>query len=78
MVPDALAALAYDATNILLQSIQRAGSDDPTKVKDAMAKIRFDGVSGQITFDAQHNPVKPAAIMAVTEEGVKFGEQVTP
>ena len=35
-VPDALAALAYDATNMLLQAIKDAGADDTAKVKDAM------------------------------------------
>lgn len=77
-VPDALAALAYDATNILLQSMKEANSDDPAKVKDAMAKIQFDGVSGRITFDAQHNPVKSATILQVTEAGVVFNSVVNP
>src|SRR4030067_766396 len=69
-VPDALATLAYDATNLLLQAIQEAGSEDTTKVKDALAKISFNGVSGLITFDAQNNPVKSATILAVKADGV--------
>jgi branched-chain amino acid transport system substrate-binding protein len=77
-VPDALAALAYDATNILLQSIKDAGSDDPSKVKDTMAKGKFEGVSGTVTYDAQHNPVKSATILSVTEGGVKFHSVVNP
>lgn len=77
-VPDALAALAYDATNILMQSIKEAGTDDPAKVKDAMAKIQFDGVSGRITFDAQHNPVKSATILQVTKAGPVFNSVVNP
>lgn len=77
-VPDALAALAYDATNILFQSIKEAGSDDPAKVRDAMAKIQFEGVSGRITFDAQHNPVKSATILQVTKAGPVFNKQVNP
>ncbi len=78
LVPDALAALAYDATNLLLTSIENAGVDDAAKVKDAMAGINFDAVSGTITFDAQHNPVKSATILAVTEDGVKFEAVVAP
>jgi branched-chain amino acid transport system substrate-binding protein len=77
-VPDALAALAYDAANLLLQSIKDAGSDDATKVKDAMAKITFIGVSGKITFDAQHNPIKSATILKVTESKVTFNSIVNP
>ena len=76
--PDALAVLAYDATNILLQSIKDAGADDPVKVKDAMAKINFNGVSGKLSFDAQHNPVKSATILEVTPDKIKFNSVVNP
>ena len=77
-VPDALATLAYDATNILLQSIANAGVDDPEKVKDAMAAITFNGVSGKITFDASHNPIKSATILAVKGGKVVFDSVVNP
>lgn len=77
-VPDALATLAYDATNLLLQAIQEANSEDPAKVKDALAKIRFAAVSGLVTFDDQHNPVKSATILAVKPDGVKFEAIVNP
>jgi len=77
-MPDALAALAYDATNILLQSIKEANSDDPSKVKDAMAKIEWNGVSGKTTFDAQHNPIKSATILQVTTAGPVFNSVVNP
>ncbi|MEN6409916.1 MAG: ABC transporter substrate-binding protein [Anaerolineaceae bacterium] len=77
-VPDALAALAYDATNILLQSIKDAGVDDASKVKDAMAKGTFDAVSGKITYDQYHNPIKPATILAVKDGAVKFETVVNP
>ena len=76
--PDALATLAYDATRILIQSIKDAGSTDPSLVKDAMAAIHYEGVSGEITFDAQHDPVKKAAIMKVEGGKVVFYEFVAP
>ena len=77
-VPDALAALAYDATNLLLQGIKEAGADDTAKVKDAMAKLSFNAVSGKITFDANHNPVKSATILAVKDGKVLFNSVVNP
>jgi branched-chain amino acid transport system substrate-binding protein len=77
-VPDALAALAYDAANLLLQGIKEAGADDTTKVKDAMAKISFNAVSGKITFDANHNPVKSATILAIKDGKVAFNSVVNP
>lgn len=77
-VPDALAALAYDATNMLLQAIKEAGADDTTKVKDALAKISFNAVSGKITLDQNHNPVKSATILAVKDGKVAFNSVVNP
>jgi branched-chain amino acid transport system substrate-binding protein len=63
--PDAIAALAYDATNLLLTAIRQTGADDPARVKDTLAGLTFDGITGRISFDAQHNPVKSAVIMQV-------------
>lgn len=77
-VPDALAALAYDAANLMLQGIKDAGADDTTKVKNALEKIKFEAVSGRITFDASHNPVKSATILAIKEGKVKFNSVVNP
>jgi branched-chain amino acid transport system substrate-binding protein len=77
-VPDALAALAYDATNLLLTAIKQANSEDTTKVAAALAKINFNAVSGKITFDKNHNPVKSATILAVKDGKVVFNSVVNP
>lgn len=77
-VPDALAALAYDATNILLTGIKNAGADDTTKVKNALGKTEFIAVSGRIMFDKSHNPVKSATILAVKNGKVNFDSVVNP
>ena len=76
--PDALAALAYDATNILIEAIEKAGVDDATKVADAMAKGKFEAVSGTITFDEFHTPIKPVTVIAVKDGKVTFDSQVMP
>ena len=78
-VPDALAALAYDATNILLQGITEAKTaDDTAAVRDALAKISFSGISGKITYDQDHNPVKSATILQVKDNKVSFNSVVNP
>jgi branched-chain amino acid transport system substrate-binding protein len=77
-VPDALAALAYDATNLLLTAIKEANSEDTDKVAAALAKISFNAVSGKITFDENHNPVKSATILAVKDGKVVFDSVVNP
>jgi ABC-type branched-subunit amino acid transport system substrate-binding protein len=56
--PDTLAALGYDATSLLLQAIAQAGVDDPSVVKDAMAGIVYEGVTGKIAFDEFGDPIK--------------------
>jgi branched-chain amino acid transport system substrate-binding protein len=77
-VPDALATLAYDAANIMLSAMNEAKSTDPAVVKDTLAKISFNGVSGKITYDALHNPIKSAAILAVKDGKITFKETVAP
>ncbi len=77
-VPDALATLAYDAANILFEAIQAAGTDDPIQVAKTMEKMKFSVVSGEVAFDNQHNPVKPAVILQVKDGQVKFVSIVSP
>ena len=62
--PDVFAALSYDSALLVAEAIKNAGSEDSAKISEAMAKINgFTGVSGSVTFDAQHNPVKSAVIL---------------
>lgn len=61
--PDALATLAYDAANVLFQGIEKAGKDDPLAVAKAMEGMTFSVVSGEITFDAQHNPIDRKSVV---------------
>jgi branched-chain amino acid transport system substrate-binding protein len=77
-LPDALAALAYDATNMLLQAIKDTGKDDPVKVKDVLAKGKFDVVSGEVTFDAFHTPIKAVTVVEVREDRPYFLTKFVP
>ncbi len=77
-VPDALAALAYDAANILFMAIQQAGTDDPVKVAQTMEQGKFSVVSGDIVFDEQHNPKKCAVILEVSPDKVSYKSTVCP
>jgi branched-chain amino acid transport system substrate-binding protein len=76
--PDALATLGYDATKILLQAIAEAGLDDPAVVKDKMAAIEYEGVSGDITYDEFGNPIKKAAIVKIENGEPTFYKFVAP
>ena len=76
---NALAALAYDATNMALQAIKDAGTaTDTDKVSAAMDKISYAGVSGNITIDAQHDPIKSAVILQVKNGKVDYITSVAP
>jgi len=77
-VPDALATLAYDAVNMLMQAMNNAESTDPEVVKDALAALAFSGVSGDLTLDENHNPVKSAVILQVKDGEVTYKETVNP
>jgi branched-chain amino acid transport system substrate-binding protein len=79
-VPDALAALAYDATNLLLEGVKKAGSTDPEAIRKAMEGLKdVQMVSGKITFDKDHNPVKPATVLKVLADGkYEFVTTVNP
>jgi branched-chain amino acid transport system substrate-binding protein len=76
--PDSAAAMAYDATNLLLNAIAIAGTDDTEKVKTALEQITYRGVSGIITFDAQHNPARGAVIIHVSNGGKIVDSVVSP
>ena len=76
--PDALATLAYDAANILFTAMEKAGTDDPAKVAAAMESMEFDVVSGHITYDSKHNPVKPAVILQIKDGEIHFVKTIAP
>jgi len=77
-MPDALAALAYDATNMMIKAIADTNADDAAKVKDTLAKSKFEAVSGSITFDAFHTPIKPVTVIQVKDGKAQFFSQVMP
>ncbi|HTW49562.1 MAG TPA: ABC transporter substrate-binding protein [Acidobacteriaceae bacterium] len=57
--PEAFSALAYDAMNILLQSICRAGLNR-ARIQDALDQVyAYDGVTGPMVFDPLNKNVSP-------------------
>ncbi|MEZ5429566.1 MAG: ABC transporter substrate-binding protein [Pyrinomonadaceae bacterium] len=79
--PDSLAALAYDAAYILADSLKRAGTADPAKLRDAIAATKdFKGVTGSITINDQRNAVKPAVVLGLNpaEKSFTFKTTIAP
>jgi branched-chain amino acid transport system substrate-binding protein len=50
---DANVAAGYDAVRIAAAAITAAKSTEPTKIRDALKAIRFDGLTGTLQFDNQ-------------------------
>jgi branched-chain amino acid transport system substrate-binding protein len=77
--PNALAAVAYDAANILFAAIKKAGSTDRAKIRDAIAATKnFPGVTGTITIDKDRNAIKPLVIVQIKGEAHKYIATVNP
>lgn len=80
--PNALAALGYDATNILynaIKTVDTAGAvpvaatpESYQAVIDAIAATDLQCVTGHITFDENGNPIKDCAIITITGGAYKF------
>lgn len=78
-VPDALAALGYDAANLLIDAMKRANSVDPAKIRDTLEQTKdYKAVSGTLSFDENHNPVKAAVIIEFKDGQQQFSAKIEP
>lgn len=79
LIPDAHAALAYDALRFLADAIQKAGGTDPQKMRDALAETRnFPGITGIISMDRERNAVKPGVILRLQDGKYVYQETIQP
>ena len=79
VLPDAYAALGYDALKLLADAITRAGGTDSAKLKDAIAQTKdFPGVSGKITISPDRNAQKSAVIITIKDGAFKYVETIEP
>lgn len=78
-VPDAMAVLGYDTAHLLFDAIKRAGSTEPSKIRDALADTKkFLGVSGEITIDKNRNAEKRIVVLKIENGKIKFAEAMNP
>jgi branched-chain amino acid transport system substrate-binding protein len=78
-VPDALAALGYDAARVAADAITRAKSLDGADIRDAISATRdFDGVTGKISLDANRNAVKPAVVLKIEDGKSTYQTTIAP
>ncbi len=85
-VPDDVAALTWDSLNIVQRAIQDCGTitgdieKDRKCVRDALAKIdKFEGITGNMTFTEEGDPIKCAVIVKISDKGeYEFYKSVCP
>lgn len=70
--PTAFSALAYDTVYMLKEAMETAGSTDFDAVNEAIAAINFDGITGKLTFDENHDPLKEITIMTIKDGKYEF------
>ncbi|GAP14769.1 amino acid/amide ABC transporter substrate-binding protein, HAAT family [Longilinea arvoryzae] len=77
--PSAFAALGYDAYMLVYSAIERAGSFDPTAIRDAIASTKdYPGVTGTISINETGDAVKDAVILTVENGAFKYLSTVKP
>ncbi len=79
MEPSALAALGYDAALMTIDALKRANSTDPVKLRDALEQTKdLQVVTGVITLDASHNPIKSGVVIEMKDGKQSFKEKINP
>lgn len=70
--PTYYAALAYDATRILLKALQAAEAER-IELKDALLQVQsFEGVTGKMSFDKNGDILKPVSLKTVKDGRFTF------
>ena len=70
------APYCYDAVNVMIAAMQKAGSADPAKYLPALADISYDGVTAKIQFD-EKGDLKGGAITIYQVKDGKWQPLVT-
>jgi branched-chain amino acid transport system substrate-binding protein len=77
--PDAFAALGYDAARVAIDALGRAADLSGPAVAQSIAQTKgFPGVTGAITLDADHNPIKSAVVLGIQNNAARYVTTVEP
>ena len=75
-LPDSYAALGYDAFMLLAKAAENGQSVKREDIAAQLQQLReYQGVTGCMLFDGQHNPVKPVCILTFWENEPAFLEK---
>lgn len=74
--PNGFSALAYDATNLVLDALGRAGEADAKKVNEAIKNTKnFEAVTGVISINDLHNAEKATYVVEL-KDGVEVNATI--
>lgn len=76
--PDCFAALSYDTAKILVKAIEKANSTDGTAIRDALAGMEINSVTGNIKFNEERSAVKSATIIKINGDKKELNDKVNP
>lgn len=68
-IPSKYAAPIYQVIHIIAEAIERAGSDDPKAIRDALAQTKYQGLSGTLMFDEKGQAYGFNAYIALIKDG---------
>lgn len=77
--PSGLEAMGYDGAKILCDAIKRAGSTDAEAIRKALEETKdYEGVTGKITINQEHNAIKPAVVLQIKGGEFKYVTTIKP
>ena len=65
--PDAFAALTYSTLQLYQAAIEKCGSVEGKDIRDALADIDTETISGSVKFDESRNPIKSLAVIKIED-----------
>ncbi len=78
-LPDSMAALGYDAANLLVDAIKRANSVSSGKIREALAATQgFNSVSGSMNLSPTHDAIRGVVIIEMKDGKQVYKETVKP
>ena len=74
--PTAFSALGYDGANIMMNAIEKAGSTDSKAIIEALKNTEYKGVTGNIKFDENGDPIKGVSIIQIQNGQYKLFDKI--
>jgi branched-chain amino acid transport system substrate-binding protein len=68
--PSKFAGAAHNAFHIMVDAVRRASAADPEKIREAMEKTDYNGLVGNIKFDAKHQAYGQTVYLSLVKNGV--------